>query len=66
MVKEVYTIELDRPPGVTVGELTAYIKEAVEVWGGQRRPDDPLFYPWRWGRGSCAPYPAIRVKRRYP
>lgn len=65
-MKEVYTVELDRPEGVTVKELVAYIKDAVETWGGQRSNDDPLFYPWTWGRGRKGKYPAIRVKRRYP
>jgi len=66
MTKEVYTVELDRPEGVTVAELTAYIREAIELWGGQKRPDDPLFYPWSTGRSDRRKYPAIRVKRKYP
>jgi len=64
-MKEVYTIELDRPDGVSKKELVAYIKEAVEIWGGQKRPDDPLFYPWTMGTHK-GKYPAIRVRGRYP
>lgn len=64
--KEVYIIELDRPPGVSVKALVAYIRDAVEDWGGQRDPDDPLFYPWRRYKGSTSPYPRIKVKRLRP
>lgn len=28
-------------------ELREYIQEAVEIWGGQRHPDDWLFYPFK-------------------
>lgn len=62
---EIYEIELQRPDGVTVAELTQYIKEAVETWGGWRSPEDPLFYPWSLGKIRNA-LPAIRVRRRYP
>lgn len=29
---------------IDLEELINYIGEAVETWGGQRRPDDTLFY----------------------
>lgn len=63
---EIYTIELNRPEGVTVAELVAYMKEAIEMWGGQRRTDDPLFYPWARRIRQDHKLPAIRIKRRYP
>lgn len=70
MSKEIYTIELDRPDGVSVAELAAYIKEAVEDWGGQRPDSDPLFYPWKI-KGADKDFnkrraPMIRVRRSYP
>lgn len=66
MKPEIYTIELARPDGVSVDEMVSYIKEAVETWGGQRRPEDPLFSPWAVGKRRKHDLPAIRVKRRYP
>lgn len=29
---------------IRIGALLNEITDAVETWGGQRRPDDPLFY----------------------
>lgn len=29
--------------GVTMADLKAFAQDAVETWGGQRHPDDPLF-----------------------
>lgn len=60
---ELYQIALRRPKGVTVAELKAYIKDAVENWGGQKHPEDPLFYPW--GEGNFQ-LPEIQVRKVYP
>ncbi len=66
--REFYTIELDRPDGVSVAELIRYMREALEEWGGQRHPDDPLFCAWkiRGAPGNARRLPAIRITRRYP
>lgn len=64
-MKETYTVELDRPEGVSVAELVAYMKDAIETWGGQKHPSDPLFYPWNMGRCRYK-LPAIRIRRGYP
>ncbi len=63
---EIYTIELDRPDGVTVAQLVQHMKEAIEQWGGQMEPTHPLFYPWAIGPHRRNKLPAIRIKRRYP
>ena len=31
-------------PRMKLGDLREYIIDAIETWGGQRHPDDPLFY----------------------
>ena len=59
--REIYSIYITRPEGVSVAKLTAYIKEAVESWGGQRSSDDPLFWPW----GAKREHPPVRVHRQY-
>lgn len=59
---ETYEVKLHRPNGVTVKELVEYIKEALDMWGGQRHPDDPLFYAW--GKHGYTKAPAVRVRRR--
>jgi hypothetical protein len=47
MKKETYLVELVRPHGVSITEMSGYIKEAVETWAGSFRPpasygdDDP-------------------------
>lgn len=38
------SIEFDMPKTYTRREVKAYMKEAIETWGGQRHPDDELFY----------------------
>ena len=43
MAKKKYIVIVDQPEDVTWREMAAYIEEAVEVWGGQKYPDDPLF-----------------------
>jgi hypothetical protein len=42
-VKEIYTIEVDRPAGCDVEMMKYYIKTAVACWSGQFEPDHPLF-----------------------
>lgn len=37
-------LSMTLPLSVGMQELRAYVKDAVEDWGGQRRPDDHLFY----------------------
>jgi len=37
-------ISFDVPDTVTRAELRAFIVAALETWGGQRHPDDHLFY----------------------
>lgn len=44
MPKEIYSVEIIRPAGVSVSWLRSYIKEAVDSWGGQYEPEHPLFY----------------------
>ncbi len=60
---EVYEVILVRPDDVSVGRMAAHIKEAVESWGGQFDPEDPLFNPWSRGRHKAPYLPAIRVRR---
>lgn len=42
-MREKYIVEIDRPSGVLVGEMKAYIKTAIEGWSGGGNPDSPLF-----------------------
>lgn len=45
MLKKVtVSFNLDIPKTVTLKELQEYIDEAIEYWGGQRHPDNHLFY----------------------
>ena len=38
------TIQFDLPEdGADDDEVVSFIVEALEIWGGQRHPDDPLF-----------------------
>ncbi len=37
------TIRCGVPRGVPAAELRAFICDALETWGGQRHPDDPVF-----------------------
>lgn len=37
-------IELEYPDSVSLPEIREYAKDALESWGGQRHPDDHLFY----------------------
>lgn len=62
--KEVYEVTLVRPEGVSVKELSAYIKNAVDSWGGAFDPHDPLYLPWSRGSYFKGVLPAIRVKRQ--
>ena len=43
-MKETYIITVKRPTGATVGATKAFIRDALESYGGQFDPDDPLFY----------------------
>lgn len=38
-----FVIRVPSLEGVTQPEMAAYIREAVQCWGGQRQPEDPLF-----------------------
>ena len=42
MAKHFFTLTVD-VKGVSKPELRNYIKEAIECWGGQLHPADPLF-----------------------
>lgn len=42
-MKETYQITVNRPAGASVKEMREYIREAVEMWGKQYHPEDPLF-----------------------
>jgi len=37
------TIEFNQPEWTTKKEVFEYIKESLGIWGGQKRPEDPLF-----------------------
>lgn len=37
-------INFKKPAGADVGEIAAFIYDALSSWGGQFRPDDPLFH----------------------
>ena len=41
--KELYLVEVKRPDGVTIPQMTAYIEDAVSSWKGGYHPDHPLF-----------------------
>ena len=43
MPREIYLVKVDRPEGVSVDEMNAYIEEAVDTWKGQMCPEEPLF-----------------------
>jgi hypothetical protein len=42
-MKEQYIITLNRPKGVSVGEVNAYIKDAVSLWANGGDSESPLF-----------------------
>lgn len=44
MPKEYYLIEINRPSGVSIGEMTDYIEDAVGSMKGCKHPEDPIFY----------------------
>lgn len=37
-------IQAEIPEGVTAAEAKDFAQDALETWGGQRHPDDPLFH----------------------
>ena len=39
----IMTVRITLRNPVPRGDLRQYVKEAVECWGGQFHPDDPLF-----------------------
>lgn len=43
MTKLRFLVELDKPPQTGVKEVQEYLRDAIEGWGGQLHPDDPLF-----------------------
>jgi len=42
-MEECYVVIVERPKGVTSIEMAAYIRDAINAWGGGYPPDDPLF-----------------------
>lgn len=54
MPREKYVVTVTRPAGVSITEMRNYIREAVDMWGGQFHPDDPMFY-------GQAPVTVVRV-----
>jgi hypothetical protein len=40
--REHYIVAVNRPQGVSISQMEAYIYDAVSTWGGQFHPDDPL------------------------
>jgi hypothetical protein len=36
-------VEFDMPTCALRSDLRIFVKDALETWGGQRHPDDPLF-----------------------
>jgi hypothetical protein len=43
MKTRVIKVKADIPDGVDTDELASFVADALETWGGQRRPEDPLF-----------------------
>jgi hypothetical protein len=43
-VMKTLLIELQYPDSVSLSEIKEYAQDALENWGGQRHPDDHLFY----------------------
>ena len=37
-------VEVKYPDQVSNADIKEYVKEAIEMWGGQRHPEDELFY----------------------
>jgi hypothetical protein len=37
-------IKFDKPDGAEIGDIAEFIHDALTSWGGQFRPDDPLFH----------------------
>jgi hypothetical protein len=42
-MQEHYLITLNRPQGVSISEMNAYIKDAVASWANGGDPESPLF-----------------------
>ena len=42
-MKEQYVISLDRLQGISIKEMSAYIRDAVESWANGGDPESPLF-----------------------
>ena len=40
-------IEFDQPPGADREDIASFIHDALETWGGQLRPCDPMFHSLR-------------------
>lgn len=45
-------IKCDVPQGADDEDVAQFVKEALETWGGQRPPSDPLFRSLRVHRVS--------------
>lgn len=43
-------IEFDQPPGADRTDVASFIHDALETWGGQLRPCDPMFHSLRLTR----------------
>lgn len=43
MRKRKFVVRLEIDKEISDEDIIEYIQEAVEVWGGQRHPDDDLF-----------------------
>lgn len=40
---EKYIVILDRPEGVSIREMKAYLEEAISIWCKSFDPDEPIF-----------------------
>lgn len=38
-----FVVSVAIPEGVTTGDMTAYIEQAVRTWAGSKSPDDPIY-----------------------
>lgn len=45
----VYRLEFKKPRGASDADVREFIIAALETWGGQRHPSDPLFHSLREG-----------------
>lgn len=50
-------IELRYPDSVSLAEIKDYAQDALETWGGQRHPEDHLYYTTK------APMSKMQVKK---